>query len=119
MFTYSQEETNFNKMSDAEGVFSYDGGWALFKMLADKADKREKGILEFDIPIQTDRGSSSLRTFIKVTLQNTDEKDPIILPEFPKLPEKAPALSKKTRKVINSLERTAPPKKSAQDDDNE
>ncbi len=88
-------------------------------MLADKADKREKGILEFDIPIQTDRGASTLRTFIKVTLQNTDDKEPIVLPEFPKLPEKAPLLSKKTRKVISSLEQTSPSKNSAQDDDNE
>jgi type VI secretion system protein ImpL len=123
MFTYSQDETSFNKVSDVEGVFSYDGEWALFKMLADKADKREKGILAFDIPIQTDRGASNMRTFIKVTLQNTDEKEPVTLPEFPKLPEKAPRLSKKTRKVINSLQLTAPPKKSdqdsAQDDEDE
>lgn len=119
IFTYSQDETNFNKMSDTEGVFSYDGGWALFKMLADKADKKEKGILEFDIPIQTEKGASSLRTFIKVTLQNVDDKEPIVLPEFPKLPEKAPTLSKKTRKVLNALQKTGSSKKSAQDDDNE
>ncbi|MDP3935562.1 MAG: hypothetical protein Q8Q56_01005, partial [Alphaproteobacteria bacterium] len=119
MFTYSEEETNFNKVSNVEGVFSYEGDWALFKMLADKADKREKGIITFDIPIQTNKGASSMRTFIKVTLQNTDDKEPIVIREFPKLPEKAPILSKKTRKMIDFLEQTAPSKKSAQDDDNE
>ncbi|MBH1989821.1 MAG: hypothetical protein I8H80_01440 [Alphaproteobacteria bacterium] len=119
IFTYSQDDTNFNKVSDAEGVFSYDGEWALFRMLVDKADAREKNILAFDIPVQTDKGASNMRTFIKVTLQNTDDKEPIVLPEFPKLPEKAPQLSKKTRKVISALEQTAPAKKPAVDDDNE
>jgi hypothetical protein len=60
-----------------------------------------------------------MRTFIKVILQNTDDKEPIVLPEFPQLPAKAPVLSKKTRKIIDSLEQTAPSKKLLQDDDNE
>lgn len=115
MFTYSQAETSFNKVSDVEGIFSYDGGWALFKLLAEKADPREKGILQFDIPIQTQKGASNMRTFIKVTLQSTDDKEPVTLAEFPKLPGKAPVLSKKTTKAIHTLQQG--PRSKKMDDD--
>jgi type VI secretion system protein ImpL len=119
MVTYSQDETSFNKVSDIEGIFSYDGGWALFKLLADKADPREKGILQFDIPILDAERAGSMRTFIKVTLQSTDDKEPVTLAEFPQLPEKAPMLSKKTKKAISNLEQTPRSKTKDEDDDNE
>ncbi len=104
MFTYSQDETSFNKISDTKGEFSYEGGWALFKLLAEKADPREKGILQFDIPILIQKRASNMRNFIKVILQSTDDKEQITLAEFPKLPGRAPVLSKKTTKAIAALQ---------------
>lgn len=117
MFTYSEDETAFTKVSETEGVFSYEGQWALFKLLSDKADKREKGILQFDIPITGVRGASNLRTFIKVTLQSTDDKEPVTIGEFPKLPQQAPMLSKKTQKIINSLQNTTEANTEKNDED--
>lgn len=117
MFTYSEDETTFTKVSETEGLFSYDGQWALFKLLSDKADKKEKGLLQFDIPVSGDRGASNLRTFIKVTLQSTDDKEPVTIGEFPKLPQKAPNLSKKTRNTIESLQKATANKTEKADDD--
>lgn len=119
IFTYSKDETSFNKISDIEGVFSYDGEWALFKLLAEKADPREKGILQFEIPIQSSKGASSMRVFIKVILQSLDDKEPITLAEFPQLPTKAPSLSKKVKKAISNLELAPQSKKKIGDEDNE
>lgn len=119
VFTYSQAETNFTKINNLEGGFSYDGGWALFKLLADKADNREKGLLQFEIPVESGRGVDNVRTFIKITLQSADDKEPITLGEFPKLPQRAPNLSRKNIKTINALEQTAIPGSKLKDDDND
>lgn len=105
MFSYSEDETTFTKVSGTEGMFSYDGQWALFKLFAEKADKKEKGVLQFDIPISGNRGASNLRTFIKITLQSTDDKEPVTIGEFPRLPQMAPMLSQKNRKIIDSLQK--------------
>lgn len=107
IFTYSQEETNFNKVNNIQGAFSYEGGWALFKLLAEKGDKREKGVLQFDIPVQENNANTRMRTFIKVMLQSTDSKDPITLTELPRWPIKAPPLSRRNLKAIEVLERPA------------
>lgn len=119
IFTYSQEETSFNKISNLEGMFSYAGGWALFKLLADKMDKREKGCLQFDIPIETGSGVANMRTFIKLNLQSTDDKEPVTLSELPKLPTKSPYLSRKNIETINSLQQTAMPGSKLRDDQDE
>jgi type VI secretion system protein ImpL len=116
IFTEAQNDASFSQVNPLKGMFSYDGGWSLFKLLADKKDNKEKGLLQFNIPIQTHRGRSNMRAFIKVILQSTDEKDPITLGEFPKLLPKAPGLSKKTLRIINSLQQTAFPGSKLRDD---
>jgi hypothetical protein len=88
-------------------------------LLADKADKREKGLLQFNIPTESGRGVDNMRTFIKVTLQSTDDKEPITLGEFPKLPQKAPNLSRKNIKTISALKETAIPDSKLTEEEND
>lgn len=103
MFNYSQEETHYNRINGLEGVFSYEGAWSLFRFLADKADTREKSTLQFNLPVQTDSGVSSLRTFIKVVCSSTDDKNSIVLGGFPAFPSSAPQLSERNLQAIDAL----------------
>ncbi len=103
VFNSSESESSFSKINNQEGMFSYDGGWALFRMLRDLEDRSEKGMLQFNIPIETRRGVGAMRTFVRIILQSADEKQGLILSEFPKFPARAPNLSEKVLKSIRSI----------------
>lgn len=99
--------------SDDEIVFSFDGQWALFKMIAEmkassvhytKSGSVGENLLRFKIPTtDTARTNDNAITFIKLVLSSVDPKAPFILNGFPDFPKRAPELSDKSKSSINNL----------------
>lgn len=98
--------------NDKEIVFSFDGQWALFKMIAEmkagsshyeKSGSVGENLIRFKIPITRNRTNDNTITFIKLVLSSVDPKAPVILNDFPEFPDKAPPLSEKSKAAVNNL----------------